>query len=554
MVNVLPKEASATVEASVATGAPAVNARSGNAARGQTASAGIEAANEGVNGTAGVVAVEAVAPSAGAAEAVAAAADRPEGILLAGLLPGIGLAAADPPVPEKEAVATGVETDRTLARGNRESGPERPAPGSQELVAGRIPKVLPLRLAFVVQRYGEDVNGGAEAHCRLIAEHLARSHRVEVLTSCARDYITWKNEHPPGQDMVNGVPVRRFKVKRPRDPDRFGRSSQKVFLGRHRPEDELRWLEEQGPFSPALLRHIRRRESDYDYFLFFSYRYYHSYHGIKAVPRKAILVPTAERDEVVTLAIFRDLFRLPRAIVYNSIEERAMIWSASGNRGVPGEVVGVGSELPVNADGDAFRRKFEVSRPYMLFVGRVDPNKGCRTLFHYYRRYREENGSALDLLLVGGKQMEVPAEPGVRYLGFLSEQDKWGALAGAELLVMPSELESLSMVTLEAWGMGKPVLANGKCDVLRGQCCRSNAGLYFDDYYQFREALSLLEQSPDLRAGLGANGQRFYRQHYRWEVVEGKYNRILETLSRDEPALPAATKPGLFARLFSRGS
>ena len=311
------------------------------------------------------------------------------------------------------------------------------------------------------------------------------------------------------------------------------------------------WLEEQGPFSPALLRHIRRRESDYDYFIFFSYRYYHSYHGIKTVPRKAILVPTAERDEVVSLAIFRELFRLPRAVVYNSIEERAMIWSASGNRGVPGDVVGVGSELPATADGDVFRRKFEVSRPYMLYVGRVDPNKGCRTLFHYFRRYREETASALDLLLVGGKQMEVPAEPGVRYLGFLSEQDKWGALAGAELLVMPSELESLSMVTLEAWGMGKPVLANGKCEVLRGQCRRSNAGLYFDDYYEFREALSLLEQSPELRAGLGANGRRFYHQNYRWEVVEGKYNRILETLSRDDRALPPAPKPGFFARLFS---
>jgi glycosyltransferase involved in cell wall biosynthesis len=436
----------------------------------------------------------------------------------------------------KEAVATGVDA---------------PVLG----VAARAPvataSARPLRLAFVIQRYGEDVNGGAEAHCRLVAEHLAGSHRVEVLTSCARDYITWQNERAPGLDRVNGIPVRRFKVKKPRDPDRFGRLSQKVFLGKHDIEDELRWLEEQGPFSPSLVKHIRTRESDYDYVIFFSYRYYHSYHGVKAVPRKAILVPTAERDEVVSLGIFRDLFRLPRAIVYNSIEERAMIWGASGNRKVPGEVVGVGSEIPESADGDSFRRKFEAGRPYMLYLGRVDPNKGCRTLFHYFRRYREETGSSLDLVLVGGKQMEVPSEPGVRYLGFLSEADKWGALAGAELLVMPSELESLSMVTLEAWGMGKPVLANGKCDVLLGQCRRANAGLYYDDYYEFREALALLEQDAGLRATLGANGRRFYQQHYRWEVVEGKYNRILESLWRDDRALPPAKKPGFFERLFS---
>lgn len=440
-----------------------------------------------------------------------------------------------------------------LAHGGLERGSDRPAPGSRGSLVGdeRRPGVRPLRLALVVQRYGEDVNGGAEAHCRLVAEHLARTHRVEVLTSCARDYITWKNERAPGLETVNGVPVRRFKVKRPRDPDRFGRCSQKVFLGRHRPEDELLWLEEQGPFSPALLRHIQRRESDYDYFIFFSYRYYHSYHGIRAVPRKSILVPTAERDEVVSLSIFRDLFRLPRAIVYNSIEERAMIWSASSNRNVAGDVVGVGSTIPENADAESFRRKFEVHGPYVLYVGRVDPNKGCRTLFHYFRRYREEAGSTMDLLLVGGKQMEVPEEPGVRYLGFLSEPDKWGALAGAELLVMPSELESLSMATLEAWSMGKPVLANGKCEVLRGQCRRSNAGLYFDDYYEFQYALSLLEGSPDLRAGLGANGRRFYHQNYRWEVVEGKYNRILETLSREDRSLPKAPRPGFLARIFS---
>jgi glycosyltransferase involved in cell wall biosynthesis len=409
---------------------------------------------------------------------------------------------------------------------------------------------VPLRLALVVQRYGEDVNGGAEAHCRLVAEHLARRHRVEVLTSCARDYITWRNERPAGVETVNGVPVRRFKVKRPRDPDRFGRSSSKVLLGKHRAEDELEWLVEQGPYSPALLRHVQNRESDYDYFIFFSYRYYHSYHGVRAVPRKAVLVPTAERDPVISLAIFRDLFRLPRAIVYNSVEERAMIWAASGNRKVAGDVVGVGSDVPDSADGEAFRRKFDVQGPFALFVGRVDPNKGCRTLFHYFRRYRNETGSDLKLVLVGGKQMEVPEEPGVRYLGFLSEEDKWGALAASEFLLMPSELESLSMVTLEAWAFGKPVLANGKCEVLRGQCRRSNAGLYFDDYYQFREAMALLESSPDLRAALGANGRKFYRQHYRWEVIEGKYDRLLQALVREDQTRAPEPRPGFLAKLF----
>jgi glycosyltransferase involved in cell wall biosynthesis len=268
------------------------------------------------------------------------------------------------------------------------------------------------------------------------------------------------------------------------------------------------------------------------------------------VPGKALLVPTCERDAVVSLGIFRELFRLPRAIVYNSIEERSMIWAAADNQKVRGEVVGVGSEVPETADAESFRARHRVGGPYMVYVGRIDPNKGCRTLFNLFRRYREETESTLELLLVGGKQMEIPDQPGVRYLGFLPDAEKWGAIAGAELLVIPSELESLSMVTLEAWSQGRPVLANGKCDVLRGQCRRSRAGLYYDDYYEFREALELLESSPELREGLGANGRRFFQQHYTWDVIVGKYDRILDALVREDRNRTPEPKRGFLARIL----
>jgi glycosyltransferase involved in cell wall biosynthesis len=454
-------------------------------------------------------------------------------------------AAAALRVPEKETVA--IEADAVRHEPHSPAGLRRDRP-VERLAPPEVRSSL--RLALVVQRYGEDVNGGAEYHCRLVAEHLARTHRVEVLTSCARDYITWRNDRAPGLERVNGIPVRRFKVRRPRDPDRFGRVSQKVFLGKHSVEEELLWLEEQGPFSPALVRHVKKREQDYDYFVFFSYRYYHSYHGIRAVPGKAILVPTAERDEVISLSIFKELFRLPRAIVYNSVEERAMIWKAAANQAVSGDVVGVGSEVPDATDPRSFREKHGIGGPYMVYVGRVDPNKGCRVLFHHFRRYREETGSSLELVLVGGAQMEIPSDPGVRYLGFLPESEKWSAIAGCDLLVIPSELESLSMVTLEAWSQGKPVLANGKCDVLRGQCRRSNAGLYYDDYYEFKEALARLEGDFELREALGANGRRYYRDHYRWEVVEGKYNRIFEKLRREDLSRPAPGRHGFLSRFF----
>ncbi len=51
-----------------------------------------------------------------------------------------------------------------------------------------------VKLAIVVQRYGRAINGGAELHARYLAEHLARHAEVEVLTTCASDYVSWRNE------------------------------------------------------------------------------------------------------------------------------------------------------------------------------------------------------------------------------------------------------------------------------------------------------------------------------------------------------------------------
>jgi glycosyltransferase involved in cell wall biosynthesis len=385
-----------------------------------------------------------------------------------------------------------------------------------------------LRLAFVVQRYGLDIAGGAEYHCRLVAEHLARHAEVEVLTTCAADYITWANHYPEGREVLGGIPVRRFRVDRPRDAEEFGEATRRVFrAGGASAEEERAWLEAQGPFSPRLVRHIRERREDHDFFVFFSYRYYPTYQGLQAVPDKALLVPTAEDDGVYRLSIFPPLFRLPRALVYNSVEERTMIERVSGNQAVAGDVVGVGSRLPERTDPEGFRARHGLADRFALYVGRIDRNKGCPELFDHFRRYRQETGSPLRLVLIGKNVIPVPRDPALLHLGFLQDQDKWDALAAAEVFVMPSRLESLSMATLEAWWAERPVLANGRCEVLRGQCRRSNAGLYYSTYAEFREALSLLERDEGLRRALGRNGRRYFETHYAWDVVERKYLDLL---------------------------
>jgi glycosyltransferase involved in cell wall biosynthesis len=405
-----------------------------------------------------------------------------------------------------------------------------------------------VKIAVVVQRYGAEINGGAELHARYIAERLSRHATVEVLTTCAKDYITWKNEWPAGTETIRKVTVRRFPVSRPRDTADFGRRSAAVFDHTHSLNEEVQWLDSEGPRSPSLIAHLTKVKDDFDFFLFFSARYYHAWHGARAVHGKAILVPTAERDPAVGLSMFGPLFRGVRAIMYNSLEERALIHGVSANQSVPGVVVGVGSEIPERTQPWRVRKKFNLKRPFAVYIGRIDENKGCKTLFDYFERYTREFPRGLDLVLIGNAVLKVPNHPRIRSLGFLSDEDKFDALAAADLLIMPSPYESLSMVALEAWALGKPVLANGQCDVLRGQVVRSNGGLYYDSYDEFAESMFALEGSGPIGAVLGRQGREFFRRHYAWSVIEKRYLEMFDRLKRDTATITPEPWPGWWAR------
>jgi glycosyltransferase involved in cell wall biosynthesis len=394
-----------------------------------------------------------------------------------------------------------------------------------------------VKIAVVVQRYGQAINGGAELHARYIAEHLARHVTVEVLTTCANDYVTWRNELAPGLDSVGGLQVRRFRVRRERDPRLFGRRSDRVFEQTHSLADELAWIDAEGPTSPDLIDYIARHAADYDYLLFFSYRYYHAYHGIRAAAPRAILVPTAERDAAIGLSLFRPIFRGVRALMYNSHEERTMIQAAADNGDIPGVVVGIGSDIPQNPQPARFRQKYNIEGPFAVYVGRIDKNKGCPELFEYFLGYLQDPAGRLSLVLIGNSILPVPSHPRIRHVGFVSDADKFDAMAAAELLIMPSYFESLSMVTLEAWALGRPVLVNGHCDVLKGQSIRSNAGLYYETYAEFRETLHALEENRWVGEALGRNGRHYFREHYDWPIVERKYLDVFRQLS-DAPAGP----------------
>jgi glycosyltransferase involved in cell wall biosynthesis len=384
-----------------------------------------------------------------------------------------------------------------------------------------------LRIGLVVQRYGLEVVGGAELHCRWVAEHLSERHQVEVLTTTAADYLTWENEYPPGDSTLNGVKVRRFPVERRRRVDTYDTIANKVCFFEHTDDEERRWMEEHGPYCPALLEELRAEAAAYDAFIFFSYRYWTSYHGLQVAPAKSLLVPTAEHDRVIYLRLFAPFFRLPAAIVYNSPEERDLIQKVTGNGDVPGEVVGTGINRPPLIPVDEVASRLDLLGDYLIYIGRIEPEKGCAVMLDHFLRYQRETRSNLTLALLGRGTMEISENVHLRLLGVVTEGEKLAALTRSRLLLMPSRHESLSMVVLEAWMMQRPVLVNGDCEVLRGQVLRSGGGLYYRRYEEFAEALDLLRAEPRLGDTLGRQGHAYFQEHYTWDAIMAKYERLL---------------------------
>ncbi len=381
------------------------------------------------------------------------------------------------------------------------------------------------RIAFVVQRYGVDVNGGAEQHCRAVAERLTRWVDVDVLTTCARDYSRWPNYYPPGETYINGITVHRF----PTQP--VGRNThallQRAGLIAHGLLAELEWNIELGPFAPALFDAIARGRERYDAFIFFTYLYAPTVLGLHLAPDRAILVPTAHDEPPIYLNLYRSVFFLPRVILYNTDAERALVHRLFGNTDVPGLVTGVGID-PFPGDAARFRAQHDLAGDILLYVGRIDRHKAVDELLDFFEQYQAQRRAPVTLVLVGRAVMPVPKRPDVVALGFLSDEEKADALAAATVCVMPSRFESLSMVTLEAWQAGIPVLANGACEVVKSLCLASNGGLFYETSEEFAVCLDRLLRDAPLRAALGVQGRRYVAANYRWDVVDAKYLAALE--------------------------
>jgi len=421
-----------------------------------------------------------------------------------------------------------------------------------------------VKIAFVIQRYGTEVLGGAEHLCRLLAERLAAQHDVEVLTTCARDYITWKNEYPEGSDRIRGVTVRRFANAQTRDLAAFNTYSEWIYSHPHSRNDEMEWLKQQGPWCPALVEHLRRQQQQYDVFVFFTYLYAPTVLGLEICPSRSVLVPTAHDEPAIQLGIFKEVFSRPAAMIYNTDSEQRFVRTAFPNRPLLEEVAGVGVDPPqhnpyprmpeptdeeagetaeeakesagasvfpshLTARGAVFRRRHRLHGPMLLYGGRIDPGKGCEELIEYFNAYVSDGGDAT-LALMGVKLMSLPEDPHVRFAGLLSDSERVQALEAATAVVCPSPYESLSLLALEALSVGTPILVNARSEVLVEHCVRSNGGLYYANRDEFVECVKLLTGDADLRSALGRNGRDYVRRNYRWDVVLDKYEQVFSKL------------------------
>ncbi|MBE7043186.1 MAG: glycosyltransferase family 4 protein [Ruminococcaceae bacterium] len=380
------------------------------------------------------------------------------------------------------------------------------------------------KIAFVVQRYGLEINGGAELHCRQLAELLTEYYDVTVLTTCAKNYNTWENEYPSGMEELNGVIVHRFPCICTRDgfPYPWDPNGMQSAYGY---ANDINWMMQQGPLSFELIHFLEYHREEYDVFLFFTYLYFTTYAGLQTVPEKSILIPTAHDEPAIYRNIFRSVFHLPKGIFYNTNEERRFVTELFHHSPLFEDIGGVGVRLPDDVSANRFREKYHISDPFLLYVGRMTEKKGCHILFDYFVKMKERVHPDLKLVLMGTGELLPPKRDDIISLGFVSDQDKFDGIAASNIMVIPSLYESLSMVLLEAMSLEVPVLVNGDCLVLKEHCRKSNGGVYFHSFEEFVQGTNYLFQHGKQ---LGENGKRYVNEQYCWNVILEKLCHMIE--------------------------
>lgn len=382
-----------------------------------------------------------------------------------------------------------------------------------------------MRVAFVVQRYGEEVAGGAESLCRATAHALAAAgEEVEVYTTTARDYLTWAPHYPMGSSDDGAVRVHRFAAD-PADPARNAALARELALGRGGDAVEREWARAQGPVAPAMLRALAGARGRHEVIAVWTYLYATTQLAMPLAPERTVLVPLAHDEPMLRFGLTRGLVAMAAGLAFMTPEERRLVDDLHGVGARPEAVVGAGVEAGPPGDATAARAALGLPARFALYLGRVDPAKGIDALVRAHGRYRDAGGP-LGLVLAGRPTVDQALPGWVVTTGFVDAPTRAGLLAASELVVLPSPHESLSLVALEAWIAGRPTLATARSEVLAGQTARSGGGLLYADALSYARQLSRLASDPALRDLLGATGGRWAAGHT-WDACVRRWRGLL---------------------------
>jgi glycosyltransferase involved in cell wall biosynthesis len=386
-----------------------------------------------------------------------------------------------------------------------------------------------MKLAFVTPRYGIEVIGGAETAARMVAERLCLrpGWEVEVMTSCALDHLTWENTEQPGTSVLNGVRVHRFPTASRRLLDYFKLDGRLRVSPTTATLAEARsWVALNGPMCPGLVEAVAH--TDADVVACYPYLFATTVDAIAVSRVPTVLHPAAHDEPALYLSAFRHSFRNIDGLVYHTQAERDLMEQVFTVGARPQIVLGLGVADPAGTGRPGGDVLGVGDRPYLCYLGRVDEHKGCLMLAEYFERYKERHPGDLALALVGPVSDKAPEHPDIVVTGTVSEADKWDILAGADLMISPSAYESFSLVLLEAWTLGLPVLVNSSCAATMEHCRKSGGGLWFDSYRSFEVAVDRLDADKDLRSKLGESGRSYTSRYFRWPTIIDRYTRFLE--------------------------
>lgn len=390
-----------------------------------------------------------------------------------------------------------------------------------------------MKLLYVVQAYGREVFGGAESHCRMVATRMAaRGHDVEVVTSCATSYYDWADVYKPGTEDIDGVTVNRLQVSAPRNHELFGPLSGRVLSG-HRPVPyflQEQWVKAQGPDMPELPEYLWDRALEFDAVIFFTYLYAPTAQGLKVTSGRVptVMHPLTHDEPHIHLPFFRQVFRMPRGILFSTPEEAALV-RRTFNPQSHQSVIGIGADLESQGDGARFRKQYDLGDdPYLVCVGRLDPSKGSDELYDQFLAYKERSPSPLKLVLIGEPVKPVVPHKDVIVTGFVDRQVRDDGVAGATASVHPSYFESFSMALTEAWVQRRPALVNARCEVFAGQARRSGGAIPYERFAEFEAAVDMVVTDDRIARRLGSAGRAYTEENYEWDYLLSRYEKFVE--------------------------